>query len=454
MTLSRQFLDDANAISFDLKHRNTIRYNMSKYKAAVEKGKNNYCNLELAREKAAYLKRKMLSNWSKYLIEFETNFEKQGWQVHWAESVEQSVDILNQILLKHKPEYIMKSKSMTTEEVHLNEEVEKIGITPIETDLGEFIVQIAGEKPYHILTPAMHKSKEDVAALFHEKFDLPEHSTPEEITKYVREYLRKKFFHLKVGITGANFLVAETGSVCLTENEGNGLMTTAFPDVHIVITGIEKVIPALKDLATFWPIVAQAGTGQRITVYNSIFTGTALNKNEEDGPREMHIILLDNGRTDLYSTDHQFEALSCIRCGACLNACPIYQNVGGYTYNTVYSGPIGSVITPHMQSQSNYSHLSFACSLCGKCKEVCPVKIDLPELLLLNRKESKKTTVQKLTFSAAQSVLASRTKMDFVNGSLKNAGIKMMGNRIWGEKRNLPKTAQKSFSQQYKNRKK
>lgn len=453
MKISKKFKIDSDHIAFDLKHRHTIQFNIDRYEAAVQRGNSHYQNKQIAKDRAAFLKRTVLKNWSKYLVEFETNFQKKGGEVHWARDAKEALGEIENILKKHNPPYVMKSKSMVTEEIDLNEALEGFKIEPIETDLGEFIVQVAGEKPYHILTPAMHKSKEDVSDLFHKHFNTKENATPEEITKFVRKRLREKFLRLTIGITGANFLVADTGSVALTENEGNGIMTTAFPNVHIIITGIEKIIPSIKNLATYWPLLANAGTGQKVTVYNSLFTGNK-NEGESGGPHHVHVILLDNGRTQLYKAEEQFDALACIRCGACLNACPIYKNVGGYTYNTVYSGPIGSVITPHLKKGQHFDHLSFACTLCGKCKEVCPVKIDLPELLLLNRKkaveEGETTFVSKQGMKLAKSWLMNRNNMDLPLAGIKNMGSVMLNHSMWGNKRYLPEFKSLSFSQQYK----
>lgn len=453
MSLSSQFQKDAKRVSVNLKHRKTIRFNIDKYDVAVQKGNKHYQDKELARNRAAWIKRNVLENWSKYLQQFEENFVKNGGKVHWARTSQEAIHEIKTILQTHKPTYVMKTKSMVTEEIHLNEALEDMNISPIETDLGEYIVQVAGEKPYHILTPAMHKSKEDVARLFHEKFQTPEKASPEELTKFVRTKLREKFQNLKVGITGANFLISDTGSTALTENEGNGVMTTAFPDVHIIIAGIERIIPSINQLSLFWPLLANAGTGQKVTVYNSIFTGTK-QPEEKDGPKEVHIILLDNGRTNLYAKENQYEALSCIRCGACLNACPIYKNIGGYTYNAVYSGPIGSVITPHMRPNEGFEHLSFASSLCGKCKDVCPVKIDLPLHLLQNRKDAVKdgysTLVTTQGMKLAKAWLSHRKYMDSVPSTLLNVGAYISESFVWGKKRNLPRFQSSSFSELYK----
>ncbi len=453
----KKFISDAENISFDIQHRNKIKFNISRYNAAVQKGEERYENIELARLRAASKKRSILKNLYSYLIEFEKNAISNGSEVLWAQDGEEAIGYILDILKESNSKLVVKSKSMTTEEIEFNHFVENTGVESVETDLGEYIVQIAGEKPYHIVTPAMHKSKEDIADLFHEKFNTPENSSPEFLTNFVRENLRQKFQDADVGVTGANFLIADKGAIAVTENEGNAIMTASFPKVHIVIAGIEKLIPSYKDLGLFWPLLSAHGTGQQMTVYNTIYSGPKKNK-EIDGPDKMFIILLDNGRTNLYAQDIQSESLSCIRCGACLNACPIYKNVGGYTYDATYSGPIGSVITPHFKNFSDYKHLSFACSLCGRCAEVCPVKIPLPKLLLLNRKDSVDhglySSTEKISTNFASYVLIDRSKMDFIPGYFKNIGLKMLGHKIVGAKRKLPQIAKKSFSKQWCEKKK
>src|SRR6476659_7549916 len=276
---------------------------------------------------------------------------------------------------------------MVTEEIHLNEFLEKNNITSVETDLGEYIQQLDNEPPYHIVTPAMHKSKEDVAKLFAEKLGTDPALTPEQLTLVARQVLRDKYMQAEIGITGANFIIADVRAIAVTENEGNARLSCAMPKTHIVVAAIEKVIPSLNDLALFWPLLATFGTGQKITVYNTLISGPR-QPGEPDGPEEMYVILLDNGRTNLLANEKAREALYCIRCGACLNACPVYKNIGGHSYETTYSGPIGSVITPHLRDMGEWKHLSYASSLCGNCTEVCAVKINLHELLLENRHEA------------------------------------------------------------------
>ncbi|RYF85022.1 MAG: lactate utilization protein, partial [Chitinophagaceae bacterium] len=346
----------------------------------------------------------------------------------------------------------VKSKSMVTEEIQLNEFLEHHQIESLETDLGEYIVQLLGQKPYHIVTPAMHLSNEDIAKLFNQHFGFPLDATPEQLTQKARELLRDKYMQADVGITGANFIIADTGSIAITENEGNARLCTSFPKIHIAVVGIEKVIPSLTDLDLFWPLLATHGTGQDLTVYNTILSGPR-QANETDGPEEMYVILLDNGRTNLLAQKDQRQGLYCIRCGACLNACPVYKNIGGHSYQTTYSGPIGSIITPHTDGMKEFKHLSYASSLCGKCTEVCPVKIDIHKMLLLNRRDAvaggfvdKK---EKWGWAAWKKGMMSRKLTDFFSSTTKNKLMKIFFSKLWGKYRSMPEVAEKSFSKQW-----
>lgn len=448
-----QFIADSESKVFDAEHRRKLAFNIQQYDKKVVEGKHQFDDLELARQRASTLKWKVIENLDKYLIDFEANFSKRGGKVIWAQDDEEAITELVKIMKAARARTVVKSKSMTTEEIHVNAALEKEGIESIETDLGEFIVQLRDEHPYHIVTPAMHLSKEDVAKTFHEKYQLPLSSTPKEITAFVRARLREKYQKADVGITGANFLVADTGAVGVTENEGNALMSISFPKVHVVIAGIEKVIPSLTDLDLFLPLLATHGTGQNITAYNSITLGPRQD-GEVDGPEEMYVILLDNGRTNLLAQQEQRQALSCIRCGACLNACPIYKGVGGHSYGSTYSGPIGSVITPHYKGMEEFKHLSFASSLCGKCTEVCPVKIELHKLLLLNRRDSVEmkvnTRTEAFTFYIWKKAMLSRKLMNKGSGKLRNFILKNFFKSKWGERRELPLVADKSFNQMWR----
>jgi L-lactate dehydrogenase complex protein LldF len=322
----------------------------------------------------------------------------------------------------------------------------------VETDLGEYIQQLDGEAPYHIVTPAMHKSKEDVAKLFNEKLGTDINLTPEQLTLVARKNLREKYVQAEVGVTGANFIIADVGAIAVTENEGNARLSVAWPKTHIVIVGIEKMIPSIDDLGLFWPLLATYGTGQQVTVYNSILSGPR-QAGETDGPEDMYIILLDNGRTDLLANAKSREALYCIRCGACLNACPIYKNIGGHAYDTTYSGPIGSVITPHLRGMHDYKHLSYASSLCGNCTEVCPMKINLHELLLENRKEAvelgEASFAEKFAWKVWKQTSMNRKLMNQGNAPIKNWVINKMF-KGWSGQRAPLEFPSKTFNQLWK----
>src|SRR5574339_113993 len=384
---SQSFLVKSSAKATDRDHRRKINFNIGKYNAGVPKGKEQFSDVHLAREKAKNLKWKAIENLDKMLENFEAAITRRRAKVIWAEDAQQSLNEIGKICAEKKCKTLVKSKSMVTEEIHLNEFLKHQGIESIETDLGEYIQQLDDEPPYHIVTPAMHKSKEDVAKLFAEKLGTDPKSTPEQLTLVARDVLRKKYAEAEVGITGANFIIADIGGIAITENEGNARLSCSMPKTHIVVAGIEKVIPSMNDLALFWPLLATYGTGQKITVYSTIVTGPKQER-ETDGPEEMYVILLDNGRTNILANEKSRESLYCIRCGACLNACPVYKNIGGHSYEATYSGPIGSVITPHLNGMKEWKHLSYASSLCGNCTEVCAVKINLHELLLHNRQQS------------------------------------------------------------------
>ena len=455
MELQKKFLKDAEKVAFNLEHRKTINYNISRYEANLPNGKSQFSDLELAKRKAANTKHKILNDLDRFLIEFEVAFEKNGGKVIWAPGKKEAVREILAIMKSVKARSVVKSKSMISEELGLNEILEKKKIEAIETDLGEFIVQLAGEKPYHILTPAMHKSKEDVSELFEKKFGLPPGSPPAEIAGFLREHLRKEFVRADIGITGANFLVADCGAVGLTENEGNGLLCIGYPRIHIVVAGIEKLIPALEDLDLFFPLLSTHATGQFLSAYNNIVFGPRT-AGEPDGPEEMYVVLIDNHRSEVLKYKEQRKALSCIRCGACLNTCPIYKGIGGYSYGAVYSGQVGSVISPHYKGFRDYNHLSFASSLCGSCTAVCPVKIPLHELLLHNRREAvlKKyyTWSWKRVISAWKYVMLHRWTLDKTGSGIKNRMISSFARKSWGPRRTLPKVAPKSFRELWSER--
>jgi L-lactate dehydrogenase complex protein LldF len=386
-------------------------------------GKSQFTDVNITRERAKNIKWEAIENLDKYLLEFEQKITARGATVIWANDTAEAQEAIGKICRERNCKTLVKSKSMVTEEIHLNDFLEASGIESVETDLGEYIQQLDGEPPYHIVTPAMHKSKEDVAKLFANKLGTKPDLTPEELTQVARIKLREKYTEAEVGVTGANFLIADIGGIAITENEGNGRLSCAWPKTHIAVVGIEKMIPSVHDLPLFWPLLATYGTGQKVTVYNSILTGPK-QANESDGPEEMFVILLDNGRTNLLANPTAREALYCIRCGACLNACPVYKNIGGHSYETTYSGPIGKVITSYLSGVDEYKHLSNASSLCGNCTEVCPMRINLHELLLDNRHEAvtqgTSTLAERVAWKAWMMASLNRPMMNMGNGKMKN----------------------------------
>lgn len=443
------FMAKATIKAADKEHRRKINFNIGKYNAVVPQGKQQFLDVHLAREKAKNIKWKAIETLDKQLETFEAIITKRGAKVIWAEDAQQALEAIGKICEEKNCKTLVKSKSMVTEEIHLNDYLEKQGIESVETDLGEYIQQLDGEPPYHIVTPAMHKSKEDVARLFAEKLGTDPKATPEQLTLTARKVLREKYVQAEVGVTGANFIIADIGGIAVTENEGNARLSCSMPKTHIVIAGIEKVIPSLTDLGLFWPLLSTFGTGQKVTVYNTIVTGPR-QANETDGPEDMYVILLDNGRTNIIANEKQRESLYCIRCGACLNACPVYKNIGGHTYAATYSGPIGSVITPHLKDMGEWKHLSYASSLCGNCTEVCAVKINLHELLLENRHESVESGygsfTEKMAWKMWKQAMLRRKWMNMANGGMKNRVVNSMM-KSWTAHRGKLEFPQKSFNQ-------
>ena len=393
--LAEKFLRDAAEKSADLVHREIIRKGMESYDAAHMKGRARFADWEAARQRCQEIKRDAINNLDKYLLQFEEKVIEHGGTVYWAATSEEACQYVTELAQRHKVKTVVKSKSMVTEEIHLGKALEKIGCTVWETDLGEYIVQLRGEGPYHIVTPAMHLNRQQIAELFRDKLEEPDLSDdPQKLVAAAARKLRKAFFSAEMGISGANFLIADSGVIAINTNEGNGRLTTSVPRVHVAVTGIEKILPRLEDLATFWPVLATSGTGQPITTYATLIGGPR-RPGEADGPQEFHVVLVDNGRSSLLAHEEEREVLHCIRCGACLNICPVFRHIGGHTYGHPYPGPIGSVLVPRLAGEK-YEHLSYASSLCGACTSVCPVKIDLHHHLLHNRRDFTKAGNTKL----------------------------------------------------------
>jgi L-lactate dehydrogenase complex protein LldF len=367
------------------------------------------------RERARAIKDESLAHLDIYLEAFADNAERAGAQVHWAVDAAEACAIVLRLINERQATRIVKSKSMATEEIHLNAALEREGLAPVETDLGEWIIQLAHETPSHIVVPAIHKSKGQIARLFTEKLGIEPTDDVAVLTGAARRVLRQRFAEAEVGISGVNFGVAETGTILILENEGNVRLTTSLPRTHIAVMGIEKVIPRFSDLDIFLKLLPRSGTGQRLTTYQSLITGTKRSQDAE-GPEALHIVLMDNGRSRMLAHPVTRQALACIRCGACLNACPVYQQIGGHAYGSVYPGPIGAVITPQLIGISRAAQLPYASSLCGACREVCPVKIDIPELLLHLRSE--------VTADAANGMVMQ-------NGSVKRKRLERLAFRLY-----------------------
>lgn len=328
-----------------------------------------------------------LSKLPELLERLEANLTRNGIRVHWAETVDEANAIVHDIVRTHEAKQVIKGKSMVSEEMEMNHYLEGYGVDCLESDMGEFIVQLGKEKPSHIIMPAIHLNAGQVAALFHDKLEVDYTEDVDRLIQIGRETLRRKFFEADIGVSGVNFAIAETGSLLLVENEGNGRMSTTVPPVHIAVTGIEKVVENLRDVVPLLSLLTRSATGQPITTYVNVISGPR--KAEElDGPQEVHLVLLDNGRSQAFADSELRQTLNCIRCGACMNHCPVYTRIGGHAYGTVYPGPIGKIITPHMLGLEETQDLPSASSLCGACGEVCPVKIPIPAILRRLREEN------------------------------------------------------------------
>jgi L-lactate dehydrogenase complex protein LldF len=331
------------------------------------------------RESGRQIKEHTLKHLDFYLEQFEANCTKAGGVVHWARDASDAREIVTNLVRESGSNEVIKIKSMTTEEIGLNKGLEAAGITAYETDLAELIIQLGHDLPSHIVVPALHKNRQQIREIFKREMNLPNlGEQPADLAEAARIYLRERFLRVKTGVSGANFLIAETGGVCVVESEGNGRMCLTLPDTLITIAGIEKVIPRYQDLEVFMQLLPRSATGERMNPYNSIWTGV----HPTDGPRAFHIVLMDNARTSVLADEEARQTLYCIRCGACQNACPVYRQTGGHAYGSVYAGPIGAILTPQLQEMHHGQSLPYASSLCGACYEVCPVKINIPEVLI------------------------------------------------------------------------
>jgi L-lactate dehydrogenase complex protein LldF len=358
---------------------------------------------EALRDRAREIKEATLQRLDHYLEQLIDNVERRGGHVHYATSADEARGIVLDIARRAGARMAVKSKSMATEEIHLNEALAAAGVTPVETDLGEYIIQLAHERPSHIIAPAIHKTKGQVAELFARELGVATEPDPEVLTRIARAELRQKFLDADLGITGANFGVADTGTVVLVTNEGNGRMVTSLPRVHVAVMGVEKVVPSMTDLAVFLAILAKSATGQKLSVYTSLVDGPRRG-GELEGPEEFHLVLLDNGRVRQVAGPLR-EALACLRCGACLNVCPVYRQIGGHAYGYTYPGPIGILLTAMLNGPESVKDLAHASSLCGACLDACPVRIDIPRMLIELRRDLSEQRIAPWPERAAFAVL-------------------------------------------------
>jgi L-lactate dehydrogenase complex protein LldF len=331
------------------------------------------------REAGKQIRQHTMENLDFYLQEFEANCTRAGGVVHWAKDGEEARRIIVGLVKASGSDEVIKIKSMTTEEIQLNSALEEAGIHPFETDLAELIIQMGQDRPSHIVVPALHKNRQQIREIFQRKMNLPElGEKPQDLADAARMFLREKFLRVKTGVSGANFLIAETGGVCVVESEGNGRMCLTLPETLITVAGIDKVLPRFEDLEVMLQLLPRSATGERMNPYNSIWTGV----DKTDGPKAFHVVLMDNARTGILADTEARQTLNCIRCAACQNACPVYRQTGGHAYGSVYAGPIGAILTPQLQEMHHAQSLPYASSLCGACYEVCPVKINIPEVLI------------------------------------------------------------------------
>lgn len=448
-----QFFSESSKNSRNKELKKNILKNISIYSENVAEAKSQFKNLDLAKERAANIKWKVLENLDKYLIEFEANFIKKGGKVIWAQTGEEAIREIAAILKRHSINRLVKTKTSVGEEINIREGLQENGITVFETDLGDFIQRTNAEGSFHFVTSAIDKTQEDINQLFSDKLELKQNATDTEIVGFSREKIRQEYVSAEAAITGLNFMLADIGAIALTENEGNILNAVGAKRMHIAITTVEKILPSLSDLELFWPLLSTYGTGQNISCYNTVLNGPR-SQEEEEGPEEMFVVIIDNGRSALLEQPEQRQALACIKCGACLNVCPVYSTIGGQSYGTPLNGPIGSVATPYLKGLNHYNHLSYASSLCGKCTEVCPVNINLHKMLLYNRRDAVKeglnSTVEKGTYYFWLKGMLKRETMNKGGNTFKNFMLSSFFKKEWGDKRELPKVNGKSFNEQWR----
>ena len=452
MSDPKTIFKDSSALAFDEEHWQKINYSTGCFENNFAKGKENYRNLELEKQRAYTLRNKSLLSTEKLLVDFETHFTENGGKVLWARNADDALTMIFDLIRKEKANAIMRSNSTVLDEIELNGFLERKNIRVVETEVGRFVLQKGQQKSYHPLAPSIHLSKEENNAILTSNFKLKPDSSIKQMVNFVRHEVGVETQDVSICVTGANFLLSDTGGVVLTENEGNILKSTSLAKIHIVVAGIAKVIPNMDDLSVLLPLLSLHSNGQSMAACNSITFGPSTTGN---GPEQMYVILLDNNRSQLLAHETQRKVMSCIHCGACISVCPIYKNIGGYSYGTKHIGPVGTVMAPLMEGLEDFNYLNSACSLCGKCVDICPVKIPLDDLIIENRH----LAITEKTGSARYESLVkamiwhckTRKKMD---GPLffKKLELKRLLGPLWGDKRPMPEFAAKSFSQQWRER--
>lgn len=418
-----------------------------------------------ARDRARAIRRHTIANLDRYIEQFVASVERTGGFVHWAPSGDDANRIIVELARSRGVEMIVKSKSMISEETGLNDALAAAGVIPQETDLAEYVVQLSGSTPSHIVVPIVHMTRQQVSHLFNEKLGTPETDDTVQLARIARERLRKRYLEAGMGLTGANFGVAETGTINIVTNEGNGRLSSSLPRYHVVLMGIERLVPTMDDLGLMLQLLARNATGQKLTVYSSMMTGPR-RQGDADGPQELHVVLVDNGRSQILATEYA-EMLTCIRCGSCLNACPVYKTIGGHAYGAVYPGPMGSVLSPLFGGIDTYADLPHASSLCGACRDACPVRIDLPGLLLKLRRDTVETGHAPWWLKAGifgygtigenSALFAMGERLGAIGSGVlaRDGWIRGMPGPLgaWTDSRDFPRLAPKSFQQIWKERK-
>ena len=452
MSEPQTIFKERSALAFDEEHWQKINYSTGCFENNFVKGKENYRNLELEKQRAYTLRNKSLLNTEKLLVDFETHFAENGGKVLWARNADDALTMIFDLIRKEKANAIMRSNSTVLDEIELNGFLERKNIRVVETEVGRFVLHKGQQKSYHPLSPSIHLSKEENNAILTSNFKLKPDSSVKQMVNFVRHEVGVETQDVSICVTGANFLLSDTGGVVLTENEGNILKSTSLAKIHIVVAGIAKVIPNMDDLSVLLPLLSLHSNGQSMAACNSITFGPSTTGN---GPEQMYVILLDNNRSQLLAHETQRKVMSCIHCGACISICPVYKNIGGYSYGTKHIGPVGTVMAPLMEGLEDYNYLNSACSLCGKCIDICPVKIPLDDLIIENRH----LAIMEKTGSARYESLVkamiwhckTRKKMDSPL-FFKKLEMKRLLGPLWGEERPMPEFATKSFSQQWRER--